>query len=191
MSKPTVGLKDLHFAKLTSDEREGVVYGEPKRVAKAISAGIAPTVNTATLNADDGPSETASSLGTIAVTLNTDALSKEVQAELLGHRVNDDGVLIRSSTDQAPYVALGFRSEMSNGKYKYVWLFKGKFTPHEQNYQTKQDTPAFQTPTINATFLRRTFDDQWQAEVDEGDEGVEASVIANWFEAVYSETEEA
>ncbi|WP_270577995.1 major tail protein [Caldibacillus thermoamylovorans] len=188
MAGVVVGLKDLHYAKLTNDDTTGVVYETPKKIAGAITATISPTTNSATLYADDGAAETASSLGEISVTLNTKDLPKAIQADLLGHKVNSDGVLVRSADDVAPYVAIGFRSMKSNGQYRYIWLYKGKFQPHEQSYQTKGDTPTFQTPTINGVFVKREIDNRWQAEVDADDENVNATVITNWFTSVYEET---
>ncbi|GAA0313813.1 hypothetical protein GCM10008967_00370 [Bacillus carboniphilus] len=186
---PLVGLKDLYYSILTSDDGTGVVYETPKKLASAISATITPTVNSATLYADDGASETVSTLGETTVALNVKDIPKVAQADLLGHSVNSEGVLVRSASDKAPYVAIGFRSEKANGEYRYVWLYKGKFQPHTQNYQTKGDTPSFQTPTINGVFVKREHDDQWQVEVDADDAAVtDPTIIDNWFTAVYKET---
>jgi len=182
MSGVQVGLRDLHYAILTQDDAMGVAYEDPVKIAGAISATITPTVNTETLFADDGPSETASALGEITVELQVKDLPLPVQAALLGHDL-ENGVLIRNADDNAPYVALGFRSLKSNGKYRYVWLYKGKFAPPEQQYQTKEDTPAFQTPTITGTFVKREYDDAWQAVGDEDEPGFTAG--ATWFDAVY------
>lgn len=44
---------------------------------------------------------------------------------LLGNAVDDNGVLVRTATDKPPYFAVGFKSEKSNGKYRFVWLYKG------------------------------------------------------------------
>ncbi len=189
MAGVPVGLKDLHYALLTSDDSSGAVYDVPKSIVGAITATITPTVNNATLYADDGAAETASALGEITVALNAKDLPKQVQADLLGLTVNADGVLIRSADDNAPYVAIGFRSVKSNGEYRYSWLYKGKFQPQAQNYQTKGDTPSFQTPTINAVFVKREHDNQWQAEVDADDETItDPTIITNWFNAVYEES---
>ncbi len=189
MAGVSVGLKDLYYAPLTSDDSTGVVYETPTKIAGAITATITPTTNSATLYADDGASETASSLGEITVALNVKDLPKQAQADLLGHTINADGVLVRSADDTAPYVAIGFRSMKSNGEYRYVWLYKGKFQPQEQSFQTKGDTPQFNTPTINGVFVKREHDNQWQVEVDADDESVDATVISNWFNSVYEETQ--
>ncbi|MDY7222088.1 major tail protein [Halalkalibacterium halodurans] len=188
--KPIVGLRDIHYAILSSDGVDGTEYETPKRIVGGINVSITPTVNDSTLYADDGPSENDASLGEIGVALNTKGLPKEAQADLLGHKVNSDGVLVKSTNDQAPYVALGFRSLLSGGGYRYVWLYKGRFRPQEQNYQTKGENIEYQTPTINATFVRRESDDQWQAVVDQNDPDIAPGVIENWFNEVYEEASE-
>lgn len=185
---PTVGLRDIYYAKITSDDADGTVYETPKRLGRAITANVQPAYNTAELRADDGVAETAESRGVTTVVVNTDDLQPSVQADVLGKTVNDDGVLIDSENDRPPYLALMFRAEKANGAYRYTVLYKGKFTPPENNYETKQETPAFQTPTINGRFLRRTSDDKIGAQVDEDGESVSADIIDNWFKSVYEET---
>ena len=80
---------------------------------------------------------------------------------------------------------MAFRAEKANGAYRYVVLYKGKFTPPEANYETKQETPAFQTPTINGRFLRRNSDGLHGAQVDEDDQDLDQSIIDNWFNEPY------
>ena len=69
MAGVQIGLKDLHYAKLTKDTSTTVTYGTPASIAGAISAKVSPAVNTATLYADDGPDEVTSALGEITVEL--------------------------------------------------------------------------------------------------------------------------
>lgn len=186
----TVGLKDIFWAELLEDLPSGAVYDEPIRVGKAITANVQPQFNTADLRADDGVAETAESRGVTNVTLNTDDLSPQSQSKMLGKKINSDGVLVDSEDDRPPYGALMFKAEKANGAYRYTVLYKGKFTPPETNYETKQETPAFQTPTINGRFLRRMSDNQIGAQVDEDDEGIDQSIIDSWFTEVYEETPE-
>lgn len=185
----TVGLKDIYYAILKTDSREETEYEKPKRMGKAMTAEIQPQFNSAELRADDGVAETADARGVTTVAVQTDDLEKQVQADILGKEINDEGVLIDSDDDKSPYVALMFRSEKANGAYRYTVLYKGKFTLPETNYETKQETPAFQTPTINGRFLRRNSDRRHGAEVDEDDKDIDEDVIDNWFEAPYEETE--
>ncbi|ADU30979.1 major tail protein [Evansella cellulosilytica] len=185
---PTVGLKDLHYAKITKDDGDSFEYDQPKYIAPAISANIEPQVNNANFHGDDALLETIDALDSINVALNSDDLPPEVQEDLLGAKVNSDGVIESAINDQAPYVALGFKAQKANGKYRFVWLLKGRFRPASRNYQTKEATPAFQTPTHNATFLGRKKDGKWKFEVEEDQENVAQEVIDDWFDSVYQPT---
>lgn len=185
MSAVRVGLNNIHAAILVKDDVTGVEYETPFKLAKAIEASISPNANEETLFADDGPSEVATQMGAIEVELGLDAISDEIQAKLLGHKINSDGVLEKKAGDQAPYVALLFESATSDGKSKLYTLYKGKFKLPERNHTTKNDSPEFQTDTISATFLRRDFDDVWERSVYTGGETVNQAVVDAWFTEVY------
>ncbi|WP_277679544.1 major tail protein [Gracilibacillus dipsosauri] len=186
----TIGLKDIYYALITSDDDTGTVYGTPKKMGKAMTANIQPTYNTADLRADDGVADTAESRGVTTVSLQTDDLSKEVQADLFGKKINNDGALTDSEDDKSPYVALMFRSEKANGYYRYTVLYKGKFTPPAKNYETKQETPVFQTPTTEGRFLRRASDRLIGQELDEDDDTITPTIFDTFFDSVYEETPE-
>jgi phi13 family phage major tail protein len=177
----TIGLKDLHYSKLINDDETGAIYGEPKRIAPGISVGMTTSSNTSTLYADDGPAATDSSLGTTELTINTSDLPTDVEADLLGHKINESGVMVENAEDMAPYVAIGFRSKTSDGAEMFVWLLKGKFSIPQHSYQTKGENIEYQTPTITGQFLKRDFDGDWRYKVKSNDEGVDPALVENWF----------
>ena len=179
----TIGLRDIHYAILNSDNSSGVSYATPVRMAGAISANVNPNTNSATLFADDGPYDSAATMGQIEVEINLADIAPEAQAALLGHTYSH-GLLIKKSSDQPPYVALGYRSLKSNGAYRHTWLYKGKFVDSEQNNQTKGDDIEYQTPTIKGSFVKRDYDDNWQIEADSDDSNISPVIIANWFDEV-------
>ena len=186
MAGVQVGFKDIHYAKLKTDEvGKPVEYETPKKLARAIEGTLTPTMNQETLFADDAPAEVAEALGEITLELNVDDLPPEVLADILGSKINEDGVLESGKEDFSPYVAVGFRALKSNGKYRYVWLYKGKFVLPEQGYKTKEDTPEFQTPSITANFITRESDGLWKVQMDEDMEGVGEGIAENWFKEVY------
>ena len=61
-------------------------------------------------------------------------LPLKIQEKVFGNKIDDNGVLIRSATDTPPYYAVGFMSEKSNHKFRYVWLYKVRATPLTENY---------------------------------------------------------
>lgn len=182
MAGVPIGLKDLHYALLTKDDSTLFTYSVPAKIAGAINAKISPAVNTATLYADDGPDEVAEALGEIALELRVKDLPLATQAVLLGHTIDKNKVVIKKASDVPPYLAIGFKSLKSNGKFRYAWLYKGKFRPPDQEYKTKEDTPAFQTATILGTFVKRVKDNKWQSIGDEDAAGFVQG--ATWFNAV-------
>lgn len=175
-----IGLRDLHYAILVEDTSTAVSYETPVKIAGAVQANINPNPSMETLFADDGPSETAATLGQIELEIVAKDFPIEVQAALLGHSVVG-GVMIRKSTDVPPWVAIGFKSLKSNGFYRYVWLLKGKFQVPEQNHETKGDRVNFQTPTLRGVFVRRDFDDAWQKQTDEDYVDYVPAIGTNWF----------
>lgn len=179
----TIGLKDLYYALLTADTAGGATYGTPVKIAGAIQANVNPNASVETLFADDGPMEVAASLGNIEVEMQASDFTAEAQAALLGHTVQA-GMIQKKSTDVPPYVAIGFKSLKSNGKYRFVWLLKGKCMPPELQHETKGDSVQFKTPTIKAQFVKRDYDDMWQKQIDEDHVDYVASVGTNWFTAV-------
>lgn len=186
---PLIGLKNVTVVKLTTDDATSTVYdATARKIALAVQADIKPSVNTENFYADDQLAETVSQLGEISVDLEMGHLSTADQAFLLGATINSEGVLISKTTDRAPYVALGFESEKSNGATRYVWLYKGKFSLPETTNKTKQDKPDFQTEKISGTFSSRMSDGQWRALVDSDDENIGANVITNWFTKPYEPT---
>lgn len=176
-----IGLRDVYYALLTSDKVGSITYSAPVRITGAITANINPNASNETLFADDGPMETASTIGQIALEMAVADLSTEVQSVLLGHTISAKGVLLRKGGDIPPWVALGFKSLKSNGKYRYIWLVKGKFSVPEMNHETKGDTIAFQTPTIQGSFVKRDADDLWQKMADEDALTYDPLIGTNWF----------
>lgn len=183
MAGVRIGMDNIYYAIMTDEALE--TYDTPKRIPGAITATVSPTTNSTTLYADDQADEVANSLGDIEIEINPKDLTPEILKDILGATTDSNGVLVQSATDNAPYVALGWRSRKSNGKYRYYWYYKGKFQPNEEEFQTKEDTPTFQTPTITGLFVPRQKDNKWKVSVDEDGTGIGTDVVKNWFTAVY------
>lgn len=187
----TIGLDKLFYAPITEDSNGNETYGTPVQLAKAISADLSVELNEATLFADDGQAEAVKEFKSGTLSLGIDELGADVAAELVGARVDTNGVLVSSGEDVSRYVAIGFRAKKSNGKYRYYWLYRVLFGIPATNLATKGDSITFSTPTIEGTILRRNKVDSenkhlWKAEVTENDSN--ASVIASWYESVYEPT---
>jgi phi13 family phage major tail protein len=144
----------------------------------------------AILYADDGAAEVLKEFKSGKLSLGVDDIGTAAAEDLTGATTDDNGVLVSAGEDIGAPVAVGFRAQKPNGKYRYFWLYRVKFGVPATNLQTKGDSISFQTPTIEGTVMRRNKLDAngkhpWKAEVTENDAGVSASTISGWFTQVY------
>lgn len=181
-----IGLRDIHIAKLTKDDSTGVTYESPIKLERAISAKITPKMTSENIYSDDTVEDVISSFEGIDVEIELNQLSLESRAILQGAKVVK-GVLIESKDDLAPTIALGFKSKKTNGKYRYVWLLKGKFELASDEYDTESEKPKAQSAKLKGNFYPRGFDGKYRFIADEDGEGVDASIINGWFDAVPNE----
>jgi phi13 family phage major tail protein len=183
-----IGLRSVVYATLLTDPEDGsaATYAAIKKLSGAIAAKVNPNSSSETLFADDGPYETASTIGKIGLELQLADLPLEVQADIFGHTLGADGILIRKAGDVPPWLAVGFKTLKSNGKYRFTWLAKGKFSLSEQNNETKGDKVNFQTPTTTGSFVKRECDDEWERHADEDATGYLPATGTNWFNNPYA-----
>lgn len=178
----SIGVENLVFAKLLDEVAPS--YGTVTNISPLINIKLSPKVNSDTLYADNQAVETVSSLGQIDVEVETQDLPLEVQKDLLSHTLDaTKGVMTYSVEDIAPYVALGFKIKKANGKYRYVWLLKGKFEEISDEAATQEDKAKFSTPKMKGTFMPRS-DGNWKYTADE-DSG---TVPVGFLSTVYSPT---
>ena len=186
----TIGLDMLYYAPITEDASGDETYGEPEKLAKAMSADLSVELAEAVLYADDGAAEIVKEFKSGTLSLGVDEIGASVASALTGATIDDNHVLISTSEDGGTPVAVGFRAKKANGKYRYYWLYKVKFGIPATNLATKGDSITFSTPTIEGTIMRRNKLDAkgrhpWKAEVTEGDADVAADTITNWYKTVY------
>lgn len=188
-----IGCDNLVYVPMTTEDttEKAPEYGEVVPAPGVMSLNINPNSSTETLFADDGPMETASTLGKIEVEIQKNALTTQNKADLLGHSIDSKGGLVYGDSDVPPWVAIGFRTLKSNGKYRYVWLYKGKFSEPEDSNETKGDSINFQADTINGSFVRLNYAytinakkvRPWKYELDEEHSTADTTTISGWFAA--------
>ena len=185
-----IGLKNLFYATITEDASGNETYGSPVQMAKAISADISVDSDDNTLYADDGADVVIREFQSGTISLGINDLGTSVAAALLGARIDANGVLVSAGEDTPHPVAIGFQSRSAKGGDRYFWLYRVTFGIPGQTLNTKGESVEFSTPTIEGTISRRNKVDAqgnhpWKSEVKAGVSGVIASVITNWFNAVY------
>jgi phi13 family phage major tail protein len=193
-----IGVDGLAYAKMTN---EGSIllaptYGAIRTAPGVMSLNINPNGAQETLFADNGPMETAATLGKIEVEIKKNQLTIVNKSELLGHQIDAKGGLVSGDADVPPFVAIGFRSLNSDGGYRYVWMYKGKFMDPEDQNETKGDSINFQPDTIKGQFLRidkpYTINGKttkpWKYEMDDNTSFADDTTLDAWFDSVVMPT---
>jgi phi13 family phage major tail protein len=125
----SIGLSSVYVAEITQDDASAYIAGTPAYLAPVAALSGAPTINAETLYYDDQAYEFLVSEGTTERKLTLSALPPEMEAWLTGEIFNSaTGRLFdHAKPSAAPYFALGYKTQKSNGSYRYVWFLKGKF----------------------------------------------------------------
>ena len=184
----TVGLKNMVIAPLTVDTEETLTYGDLQLVAGAIEATITPDNADPDIQyADDIEFDVLYPDPELTFTTKMADIPLAIQEMIFGNNIDDNGVLIRTSTDKPPYFAVGFKSEKSNGKFRFVWLYKVRAKPLTENYATKEGTTINrQTGEVEWTAIKRTHDSRYQAVADESENGFTAAMGETFLTSVYT-----
>ncbi|MFR6102053.1 MAG: major tail protein [Christensenellales bacterium] len=183
----TVGLKNVVIAPLTEDTDTSHTYGELQLVTGAIEATITPDNTDPDIQyADDIEFDVLYPDPELTFSTSMADVPLAIQEMIFGNQIDDNGVLVRTASDRPPYFAVGFKSEKSDGAFRYVWLYKVRAKPMTESYKTKEGkTITRQNGSVEWTAIKRTHDGRYQAVADEGQNGFDASKAATFLETVY------
>ena len=183
----TVGLKNVVIAPLMEDSETTHTYGTLQLMAGAIEASITPeNADPDVQHADDVEFSVLYPDPELSFKTKMADIPLTIQEMIFGNAIDDNGVLVRTASDRPPYFAVGFKSEKSDGTFRYVWLFKVRAKPVTETYATKEGTSVTrQTGEVEWTAIKRTHDGRYQAVADEGQNGFDATKAATFLESVY------
>lgn len=182
------GLRDIYVAKLTQNTQTAYATENPVKLARAINAKISDKWSSEKVYSDDGTEETITSYEGTEVEIEIATLAPQDRSLLFG-QLYENGFLVKSRDDEAPEVALGYRTKRRNGKYEFVWLYCGKFGQGvDDDHATQAEKATGKSNTIKADFYDRQKDGRYHISVDESnllDNHADAkAAISDWFNKV-------
>ena len=167
-----IGVDRLCYALMLTDNSGGATYDIVESIPGTTEVGITQNNSVGTFYADDGSYETYNQQGDIELSISLAGLSQKVRALLTGASYSVNGLATDGKADNAPNVAIGFRTQKANGKYRYVWVYKGKFSKSDGTHQTKTGTVTTQTEQYSYKALHREYDGKWRQMLDSDDENL-------------------
>lgn len=176
-----INVKNLVYCVMTSDNSMGVSYDTVKDLAKAMTIEVTPAQATGVLYGDGSQQENIAKLTGIATKLEVNKIAIEDRAVILGHKY-ENGVLIKSASDEAPYIAMGYKVEGTNNYAEYVWLLKGRAQEISSSVQQQNDKINFSTDILNINFIPRDYDDFIEFDADTANENFTDTQAEKWFE---------
>lgn len=181
------GILDIYFALMTNEDSAAAepTYAAYQVMGKTIQATITPNYKEGKVYASNVATRNEKRVDSYTVSLNLDKIPYAVRKILLGRYQDRNGVQIIKGGQAAPYVAIAFALTLDDGSQELWTLYKGKFAEPTQTGQTDSDNMTYQHPTIEATFVRREWDDNLAAIAATADSSVSATVKNDWFQTVY------
>lgn len=179
----TQDVKNIYYAIATVADDGAVTYGTPKKIFDLQKISLSISSSTEKHYTSDGP-DIINSFEGGTITIGTYGIDNATLAELEGHEVDSNHVVIEKATDEAPYVAIGFQAEKRNGKNRFVWLVLCKKKLDNEEYAVKESKINPQPTTLTFEISERA-DGQWRNKVDEDDTDAPANLKDKWFKKVY------
>lgn len=183
----TIGVKDLCYAVATVAADGTVTYATPKPIASVQKIGLSVSASSDKHYADDTTVDIINNFEGCSASIDTYGIDNATIAELEGHTVDTNGIMVENENDEAPYIAIGFKSKKRNDKYRFMWLLLGKKQADSEEYETKKEKKDPKSSSMSFEFVPRA-DGNWRYKVDEDDISAPADLATKFLATVYDGT---
>lgn len=158
-----INIKNLVYAKLLTDTEAGCKYGEVQKLAGLKSIQLIPTVASGEDHNDGVKDFSMTKITGYELAVESAKISVDKRAELLGHTINSNGILVIGADDQPIDIAVGYEIENDGNRRELVWLLKGKIQPFGQTVNQSEKDIKVASDSTKFVFVVRDYDRNFQA----------------------------
>lgn len=134
------GVRNLVYAEVSLDQDDVFTAGAVTPLAPVAEIGKTTETSSENKYYDNKAQIVISSTGADEITITTSGLELETLAKLTGQYFDSaTGMLVEGERDTEKYFAIGYVTKGTDGKERYVWRLKGKFSIPDETNATEND----------------------------------------------------
>lgn len=148
------GTDMLMIAEVLKDNNEtgeGYTTGTPEVLAPVAEISKSVETNSATKYYDNAAALVISAEGADTITLAVPALSLATLGKITGKNIDATTGALMDGIAQVKYYALGYRLRLTDGTYRYVWRYKGRFAIPDETSATENADAESQGQSLTYT----------------------------------------
>lgn len=150
------GVDNLVYAKVEEDSTANFTTGEVKSLSPVAEIGKTTEVSSSTSYYDNQPMIVINSTGSDTLTITCAPLQLETLADITGQTYDAEKGAMVEGDRGSDYYAIGYRTKGTDGKYRYVWRFKGQFGIPDETNQTENNGTDTTNTTLTYTGINTT-----------------------------------
>ena len=182
------GVDKLMFAKVISDTKDGYTTGEVKQLSPVAEVGRTTSSSSEAHHYDNKPMIIINSVGSDELKLTVAPPDLETYAEITGQIFDPTtGALIEGNRSN-DYYAIGYRTKGTDGKYRYVWRYKGQFSIPDETSATEDDGTDTNNTELTWTGVETVFEFEKGDPVNNKKKSAKAIICDERYDAVDFET---
>lgn len=133
------GCDNLVYAEVIKDDVNEIVFGDVKVLAPLGEVGKTTSSESGTSFGDNKALIIVNSEGADEISLTVFGIPLHVVADITGKLFTEASGEFVDNQRAVKYFALGYREKLTNGKYRYIWRYKGTFNIPDEGAATEDD----------------------------------------------------